>query len=146
VYTPAGFTIEGITPEDESDEYGAYRFRLNEREVVFRVAKTTPTKIGQFVTLWKRPKPDQKPSAPGNKPAALHVDDGVEFVIIHVHDKAHSGQFVFPSSILLAKGIMANQVKKGKTAFRLYPPWTKPEAAAAIKTQKWQAQYFYKIT
>jgi hypothetical protein len=146
VYIPAGFMIEAVTPEDESKEYGAHRLGLNGEEVVFRVAKTTPTKIGQFVTLWKRPKPDQKPSAPGNKPAALHIDDGIRFVVIHVHDGGiNSGQFVFPSSILLEKGIMANDLKKGKTAFRIYPPWTKPIAPDAIKTQTWQAPYFFSI-
>lgn len=145
VYTPAGLAIEGVTPEAESEEYGAHRFRLDGEQVIFRVAKTTPKKIGQFVTLWKRPKPGEKTSAPGNKPAPLHVDDEISFVIIHVHDDRHRGQFIFPSSILLAKGIMANHSKKGKTAFRIYPPWTKPQATDAMKSQKWQASYFFPI-
>jgi hypothetical protein len=37
--------------EAESAEYGAYTFELNDLSVRFRVAKITPTKIGQFVTL-----------------------------------------------------------------------------------------------
>lgn len=40
--------------ESESIAYGAYMFKLNSMNVRFRVAKITPTKIGQFVTLWKR--------------------------------------------------------------------------------------------
>jgi hypothetical protein len=40
--------------ERESLEYAACSFKLNSMSVKFRVAKITPTKIGQFVTLWKR--------------------------------------------------------------------------------------------
>lgn len=41
--------------EVASSEYGACRLGLDDYTIVFRVAKTTPTKIGQFVTIWKRP-------------------------------------------------------------------------------------------
>ena len=55
IYEPAGMKITTApVAEPESAEYGAYRFGLNDKNIVFRVAKTTPTKIGQFVTLWKR--------------------------------------------------------------------------------------------
>lgn len=42
------------TREAEGSEYEACRLGLNGYNIVFRVAKTTPTKIGQFVTVWKR--------------------------------------------------------------------------------------------
>ncbi len=122
--------------------HGAHRLTLDDQRVVFRITKTTPTKIGQFVTLWKRPKPDEFPSAAGNKPAALHTDDRIGFVVVHVHDDSHSGQSIFNRSILVDKGTMATGSKKGKTAFRIYPPWTKPVADEAIKSQRWQNVYF----
>src|SRR6187431_637872 len=40
--------------ENESSEYGACTFSLNDLNILFRTAKITPTKTGQFVTLWKR--------------------------------------------------------------------------------------------
>jgi len=39
---------------EKSVEYEACIFRLNDFFVRFGVSKITPTKIGQFVTLWKR--------------------------------------------------------------------------------------------
>ncbi|MGR3973769.1 MAG: MepB family protein [Candidatus Rhabdochlamydia sp.] len=35
--------------EQESKEYGACRLKLDHREIIFRVAKTTPKKVGQIV-------------------------------------------------------------------------------------------------
>src|SRR6187402_1209034 len=46
--------ISQATVELESFEYGACRFVLNNSNILFRTAKITPTKTGQFVTLWKR--------------------------------------------------------------------------------------------
>ena len=40
----------------ESAEYGACSFKLNGKTIQFRVSKITPTKTGQFVTIWKRNK------------------------------------------------------------------------------------------
>ncbi len=58
LYEPAGIKLTSYpVPESESAEYGAYCFSLDHKKVLFRIAKTTPTKIGQFVTLWKRPSP-----------------------------------------------------------------------------------------
>lgn len=58
LYLPAGLQLtRPIVAEAESAEYGACRFALEGHSIVFRVAKITPTKTGQFVTLWKRPAP-----------------------------------------------------------------------------------------
>lgn len=121
--------------EQESGEYGACRFELDGRAVVFRVAKTTPTKIGQFVTLWKRP-------TPSDEIAPLDSDDGVDLVVVSVADTTHSGHFVFNKHALLKNGVMSRNGQCGKRAIRVYPPWTKPVAKDAIKTQQWQLLYF----
>ncbi len=133
-YEPAGMNI--TTParrEAESSEYGACRLAIDGRAIVFRVAKTTPTKLGQFVTLWKRP---------GVEIAPLDSDDGVAFVVVSVSDAAHHGQFVFAQKTLVEKGVMSRAGKGGKRAIRVYPPWSKPVVQEAIRTQKWQLQYF----
>ncbi|QSQ17681.1 MepB family protein [Myxococcus landrumensis] len=135
-YAPAGLSV--TTPasrEVESAEYGACRLALDGRTVVFRVAKTTPTKVGQFVTLWKRPTPDAEI-------APLDSGDGVDLVVVSVGDADHRGQFVFPQKTLVDKGVMSRAHQGGKRAIRVYPPWSKPVVAEAIRTQKWQLTYF----
>ena len=136
VYKPAGMQLTDLAlREAESVEYGASRFGLDGHTIAFRVAKTTPTKIGQFVTIWKRPRP-------GSTIAPFDVDDGVAFVVVSVSDATHRGQFVFDHKILASKGIMAINGKGGKRAIRVYPPWVKPVAKEAVRTQQWQLQYF----
>jgi hypothetical protein len=106
--------------------------------VVFRVAKTTPTKIGQFVTIWKRP-------TPSDEIAPLDSGDGVDVVIVSVADANFRGQFVFDQEVLLKYGVMSRDGRGGKRAMRVYPPWSQPVAKDAIKTQQWQLRYFVAI-
>jgi hypothetical protein len=138
VYEPAGMRVtQTPSREAESAEYGACRLALNGQSVVFRIAKTTPTKIGQFVTLWKRV---------SGKTAPLDTTDDVAFVVVSVSDATHHGQFVFDRNTLITQGILSNAGKVGKMAFRLYAPWTKPIAKDAIKSQQWQVKYFLPIS
>lgn len=139
VYEPAGMKITDVLRETESTEYGACRFRLNGHSVAFRIAKSTPTKIGQFVTIWKRP-------TLYAAIAPLDVSDSVDFVVVNVSDTMHHGQFVFNQKLLVEKGIMSQNSQGGKLALRIYPPWTKPAARAAIKTQAWQLKQFFSLT
>ncbi len=138
VYQPVGMTVTTEAfREAESAEYGACRFVLDGHMVVFRVAKTTPTKVGQFVTCWKRSVAKIMP---------LDLSDNVDFLVVNVSDAIHRGQFVFPQKTLVERGIMSANNEGGKLAFRIYPPWTKPVAKAAIKSQQWQLNYFFSFT
>ncbi len=136
VYIPAGMRVtkEPIKAA-ESSEYGAASFALNDSPILFRIAKTTPTKVGQFVTLWKRACP-KAPITPFDE------SDEIAFVIVNVCDGASKGQFIFDQEILLKKGIFSKSMKGGKLAFRLYAPSTHPTSKMAIKTQEWQRPYF----
>jgi hypothetical protein len=136
MYKPAGMTLtHEAQREPQSAEYEACRLGLDDQVVVFRVAKTTPTKIGQFVTLWKRP-------TSTSEIAPFDTGDGVAFVVVSVADDTHCGQFVFDQKILAAKGVMSIDGIGGKRAMRVYPPWTRPVAKQAIRTQNWQLKYF----
>ncbi len=138
-YEPAGLTLTTAPDrERESEEYGACRFAIEGRAVVFRAAKTTPTKIGQFVTVWKRPKA-------GGEIAPLDSNDGIAFVIVSTADADHRGQFVFPCAALVSRGVMSRDGAGGKRGIRVYPPWSKPTVAEAIKTQKWQLPFFLRF-
>ena len=139
IYIPAGLQITTkALHEPESSEYGACRFGLNGHIIAFRFEKTTPNKLGQFVTIWKRPTPE-------DEIAPLDVTDNVDFVIVCVSSKTHWGQFIFDQKILLEKRIMSQGAKEGKRAFRIYPPWTTPLSREALKTQEWQLSYFFSL-
>jgi hypothetical protein len=136
VYGPAGMQLSSpVVPEMESADYGACRFGLDGRAIVARVAKTTPTKIGQFVTLWKRP-------LPGAAIAPLSIDDQVDFVLVFSSNGEQHGQFVFDKHILVEKGVFSSARHDGKRALRVYPPWSDPVAKDALRTQQWQRDYF----
>jgi hypothetical protein len=137
VYTPCKLTHSQLTMEPESAEYGAGTFTLENFAVRFRVAKTTPIKIGQFVTLWKRI---------GNNPIQPYdISDNVDFFVVSTRKDNHFGQFVFPKSVLCEQGVMSVKVKGGKLAIRVYPPWDKTLNRQAQKTQQWQLEYFLEI-
>jgi hypothetical protein len=137
VYGPNKFECSGFQRETESTEYGASEFQLNGRKVKFRVAKTTPTKVGQFVTLWKRI---------GNGPIQPYdIADPVDLFVISTRKNNNFGQFVFPRSILYEQDILSKEGKGGKRAMRVYPPWDMNLNRQAEKTQQWQIKYFLEI-
>jgi hypothetical protein len=134
VFNPCGLTVSQIYVEKESAEYSAYTFNLGDFKIKFRIAKITPTKIGQFVTFWKRI--DRGPIAP------FHIDDAIDFFLVHAKTENRSGLFIFPEKVLHQQGILSDNIKEGKRAIRVYPPWNKAENKQAIKTQTWQLHYF----
>jgi hypothetical protein len=123
--------------EAESAEYGAYSFELNGLSVRFRAAKITPTKTGQFVTLWKRI--GKGPIAP------FEVSDRVDFFVVSVRNGNRFGQFVFPKRVLCERGVVSTEGKEGKRAMRVYPPWDVTVSKQAQKTQQWQLGFFLEI-
>ena len=136
-YTPSGLTSHSFLKEKESGEYGACDFQMNGHRIKFRLAKTTPKKIGQFVTLWKRIK--KGPILP------FDMSDPIDLFVISVRKPGHLGQFVFPKSVLHEKGVVSRDGQGGKRAMRVYPSWDVVENAQAKKTQAWQLLYFFEI-
>ncbi|WP_431047988.1 MepB family protein [Streptomyces sp. P1-3] len=133
-YDPGGFTCSQPVPEAESAEYGACEFTLDGLSVRFRVAKTTPTKVGQFVTVWKR-------SASGPiRP--FDAEDPVDLFVISTREGERFGQFVFPRDVLRERDIVSTNGSGGKRAFRVYPPWVTTTNRQARSTQAWQVKHF----
>lgn len=138
VYEKAGIQLKALQKENESQEYSAFRFLLNDKNICYREAKITPTKTGQFVTLWKR-----------NKSGTIEPfddSDTIDFVIISVRKDQNWGHFIFPKKIVLEKGIFSTENKEGIRATRVYPPWDEATSKQAQKTQKWQLTYFLQLT
>ncbi|WP_106530679.1 MepB family protein [Chitinophaga niastensis] len=137
VYDKCGYEYTPPLMEAESAEYGACTFELNGLSVLFRVAKITPTKTGQFVTIWKRHQ---------NGPIEPYdMSDPVDLFIISTRNGNHFGQFIFPIAVLCEHDIVANNNKGGKRAIRVYPPWDKTMNRQAQKTQQWQLDFFLEI-
>ena len=139
IYLPAGLKCPSdISPHAEAREYEGCQFNLAGRRVLFRVAKTTPTKVGQVVTLWKRPCID-------SVIAPLDHADGIDFVVVNVASASQSGQFVFDRDALLAHGVTSINGVGGKSAMSVYPPWSQQASRKALKNQSWQMAYFLAI-
>jgi hypothetical protein len=137
LYDKLGHSYVSPELELESTEYAACDFELNALSVKFRVAKITPTKVGQFVTLWKR-----------NSKGVIEPfcdSDPIDLVVISTRSQNHFGQFVFPKNILCKRGILSVAGVEGKRGFRVYPPWDKTTSKQASATQKWQLEYFLEI-
>ena len=137
VYDKCGYDLTNLKQNVESKEYGACTYELNGRKVQQRFAKITPTKTGQFVTIWKR-----------NKDGIIQPfdnSDNFDFVIITTRDGDDFGQFIFPKSVLADKGIITKNEKEGKRGIRVYPPWNITTNKQSMKTQSWQAKYFLPI-
>lgn len=137
VYDKCGFVLTNPILNSESLEYGACSFKLNGKTIQYRVAKVTPTKTGQFVTIWKRN--DDGITAP------FDILDNIDFIVITTKSGNHLGQFVFPKSVLANNGIISQNGKGGKRGIRVYSPWDTITSKQAEKTQHWQRKYFLTI-
>lgn len=139
IYEVAGLRVtRQPQSEAESIDYGAARLGLGARAFVFRIAKTTPTKVGQFVTLWKR-------EALGGPIAPLDAADDIDLVVVAVAGDDQRGQFLFPAGLLVSRSVMSLDNMGGKRALRVYPPWTTPTAPDALRSQRWQLHHYLPI-
>ncbi len=137
IYDKCSLEILDFKDEIESKEYAACQFKINGLKVLSRNAKITPKKVGQFVTFWKR-------NGSGTIEPFNESDD-IDFFTVNVRTEEEFGQFVFPKSVLIKKGIISTEKKEGKRAIRVYPNWDIVKSKQAERTQKWQLNYFYKI-
>jgi hypothetical protein len=134
LYSKLNAELKNIKLEKESAAYNACTFKVNESSILYREAKITPTKIGQFVTIWKR-------NSKGIT-EAFNVDDDIDLVVISCRHGVQFGQFVFPKAILGEKKIFTKNNIEGKRGIRVYPPWNIPENKQAKQTKAWQLEYF----
>lgn len=137
VYDKCGFDLKNLKQDTESAAYAACFFKLNGKKVEHRISKITPSKTGQFVTIWKR-------NAAGvTRP--FDDADGLDFIIITTRKEEQLGQFIFPANVLVEKGIISTKKKGGKRGIRVYPLWDEVSSKQAMQTQSWQLKYFIEI-
>ncbi|SFT54282.1 hypothetical protein SAMN05216474_1205 [Lishizhenia tianjinensis] len=126
--------LNNYVEETESKEYWSSRFEVNQTHFLGRKSKKTPTKKGEFVTLWKRVQGKTHP---------FEQKDKLDFVVIL--NQEESGYFLFSKSVLTEKGIIQSSGTKGKCGFRLYFPHEKELNKQASKTQLWQKDYYHSL-
>ncbi|TCC91999.1 hypothetical protein EZ428_09690 [Pedobacter frigiditerrae] len=136
-YNKFEFDFSNLKTEKESVEYDACTFQLNGKSIIHRSSKITPTKTGQFVTIWNRNENGQT--------EPFHINDNFDLIIISSRNGDLFGQFIFPKSVLIKKGIISSDKKQGKRGIRVYPTWDLTINKQAQKTQQWQTEYFVEI-
>jgi hypothetical protein len=137
LYSKLNAELKNIKIDKESSAYSACSFELNGSKILYREAKVTPTKIGQFVTIWKRN--NESITEP------FDVRDDIDLVIVSCRNKEHFGQFVFPKNILGDKKIFTKNNIDGKRGIRVYTAWDIAESKQAKQTQAWQLEYFLEM-
>ncbi|MES3018254.1 MAG: MepB family protein [Bacteroidota bacterium] len=137
IYDPCAYELTDLKQHSESAEYGACSFVLSGKKVQQRFSKITPTKTGQFVTVWKRNR--------DGITAPFDFSDDLDFIIIIARSGDQLGQFTFPKLVLAEKEIITRNGSKGKRGIRVYPPWDNTTNKQAEKTQNWQQEYFFTI-
>lgn len=135
IYEPNKFILKSIQEEKQNAKYGAGTFQLSFKTVRFRVAKITPTKIGQFVAFWEKDE--------NNKNQPYSYEGAPDLLVITTFKSDNEfGQFIFPKEILFNQNILRSDSSKGKMAIRVYPSWDITTNKQAMKTQEWQLPYF----
>ena len=137
VFKTCGLNFLNFKIELESQEYSACDFQLDRQNVKFRLAKITPTKIGQFVTIWNR---NEKGIT-----QPFDISDDFEFYIIAARQQNKFGVFVFTKSVLYNNKILSDKTRDGKRGIRVYPTWDLTTNKQAQKTQQWQTKYFLEV-
>ena len=139
LYEPNQLTVKSIKEEKQNSKYGAGTFQLSSKTIRFRVAKKTPTKIGQFVAFWEKDE--------NNKNQPFLYENSPDLLIVTTFKNNNEfGQFIFPKEILYKQDILKSSNTKGKMGIRVYPSWDSPISKMAIETQKWQLPYFIDLS
>ncbi|WP_080873309.1 MepB family protein [Oceanobacillus timonensis] len=130
--------ITNILNEPQNMEYEGTTFHINDNNYRSRLAKRTLKKDGYFVVFWEKDV--------NHCNQAYAYSESPNKIVISIIDKDLKGQFIFPKSLLLEKGILRTAGNKGKMAIRVYPSWENSLNNAAKKTQAWQAPYFINVS
>lgn len=88
LYEPNQLIVTSVQEEPQNAKYGAGIFKIDSKTVRFRVANTTPTKIGQFVAFWEK---DQD-----NVNQPYDYETAPDLLVINTFEKENKlGQFFF---------------------------------------------------
>lgn len=129
-----GVTWSPAVPEPDNAEYGAAVSDVGRSTIRFRVGKLTPTKVGLFVSVWRR--------ATDGSTEPFPAEDDVDALVVTARKGERFGAFVFPTEVLASRGVVSVDGAGGKRGFRVYPPWSVTSNPQAERSQKWQCDRF----
>lgn len=132
-----GAVLGALYREDQNAEYGGVVAVVDGVPVRARVGKATPTKVGHFVTVWRRN--ELAVSVP------FRDDESTGGLIVIVRGGGQVGAFSFPVKVLLRRGIVSGEGSSGKRGFRVYAPWVAVPSAQARRTQDWQIEHYQEL-
>jgi len=134
----SNINISKITKDIEASEYYGYQFNCDDnKNYLFRIAKSTPNKKGKFVTIYKRTK--EGPIAP------FDISDNIDKFIIFYLESSSKGYFEFTPSVLAEKDIVSTNNLGGKRGIRVYAPSEYELNSQAKRTQKWQCLHYTQL-
>lgn len=120
--------------EPDNAEYGAVVCGVGESTMRFRVGKVTPTKVGLFVSVWRR--------AADGSTEPFPAESDVDALVVVAREGDRCGAFVFPIEVLATRGVVSVRGVGGKRGFRVYPPWSVTGNPQAGRSQSWQCDWF----
>lgn len=132
-----GLACSPAKVEADNAEYGAAISAIGRSPVRFRVGKLTATKVGLFVTVWRR-------SLDGST-EPLPAEECSDVLVICVREDSRVGAFAFPKAALVKHGVVSVGGAGGKRGFRIYPPWSATTNRQAKESQQWQCNYFFEM-
>ncbi len=132
-----GLVCSPAIVEADNAEYGAAISAIGRSPGRFRVGKLTPTKVGLFVTVWRR--------SLGGSTEPLPAEECIDALVVCVREDSRFGAFAFPKAALVKYGVVSVGGTGGKRGFRVYPPWSATTNRQAKKSQQWQCRYFFEM-
>lgn len=138
LFAGLGVGCSPAVSEPDNAEYGAAISEVGRSTVRFRVGKLTPTKVGLFVSVWRR--------AAGGSTEPFPTEGDVDGLVVTAREGDRFGAFVFPTEVLATRGIVSVRGAGGKRGFRVYPPWSATSNPQAKRSQGWQCDWFLDLS
>lgn len=133
-----GVECSPAVSEPDNAEYGAAVSDVGRSTIRFRVGKLTPTKVGLFVSVWRR--------GAGGSTEPFPAEDDVDALVVVAREGDRFGAFVFPNEVLATRGVVSVRGAGGKRGFRVYPPWSATSSPQAKRSQGWQCDWFLDLS
>ncbi|GAB2645146.1 MepB family protein [Prescottella soli] len=138
LFAGLGVECSPAVSEPDNAEYGAAVSDLGQSTIRFRVGKLTPTKVGLFVSVWRR--------GAGGSTEPFPAEDDMDALVVVAREGDRFGAFVFPNEVLATRGVVSVCGAGGKRGFRVYPPWSATSSPQAKRSQGWQCDWFLDLS
>jgi hypothetical protein len=134
---PAGITAV-VVADSENAGYEAGIAEIGGQRWRIRTARTTPTKPGGFVSVWRRAADGSTEPFPASEP--------IRGLLVFAEAEGHRGVFHFDRAHLAELGVTSSAGSPGKRGFRVYPRWCRDLNPQALRSRRAQATAFTELS